>query len=221
MEIEVLANEAAHYRTDHRPQRHHHLERAHRPTTLGTFEPIPDHGHRHHRTGCDTYRLQGAEQQQRLDVGREKTTDGRADVARQTEQQGAPAAASIHQRPVDDLHERQDKGEDRDAEVDQQRRGLQRLAQLRQDWRVDRLGEGTQKSGERHHEGQQAWAHRFSASSQTDARRRMPPGATGHSLTCMYSSAQTMYSSAVEYFTDSCEALRSEASIWRCSRRQS
>ena len=78
-------------------------------------------------------------------------------------------------KAVDDLHASQDKGEDRDAEVDQQRRGLQRLAQLRQDWRVDRLGEGTQKGSERHHEGQQAWAHRFSASSSTDARRRMSP----------------------------------------------
>ncbi len=69
MEVDVLADEAAHHRANHRPQRHHHLERAHRPNTLGAFEPIPDHRHCHHRTGSDTHCLQRTKHQQRLDIG--------------------------------------------------------------------------------------------------------------------------------------------------------
>ncbi len=214
VEVQMLADETAHHRADHRPQRHHHLERTHRPAARGAFEAIADHRDRHHRSGGDADRLQRAERQQCLDAIGQETAQRSDDIDCQAGQQGALAPTAIHQRPVDDLHEGQHQREDRDAEVDQKRRGAQRTTELRQDRRIHGLSERPEKGGEADHEGQQAWAHQGSSGGGVahPGSDGCPGGSAAYSLTCMYSSAQTTYSSAVEYLTDNCEALRSRAS---------
>lgn len=101
--------------------------------------------------------------------------------------------------------------------------GRQGLASSRKAGRKSKTGHSNEPEGAAPAE---AGHHSKPAAKQATGLPAMPPsGRRGrrfaYSLTCIYSSAQTMYSSAVEYLTDSSEALRSEASIWRCSRRQS